>query len=38
MVLSAKKLGADTMYEIAFDDCGTKKLMGSYVAKIMKKI
>ena len=38
MVLSVKKIGADTMYEIAFDDCGTKKLMASYVAKILKKI
>ncbi|MBO5111227.1 MAG: UvrD-helicase domain-containing protein [Clostridia bacterium] len=38
MVLAVKKIGSDTMYEIAFDDHGTKKLMASYVAKILKKI
>lgn len=29
-VLSAKPMGADIMYEIAFDDFGTKKLMATY--------
>lgn len=36
MVLSAKPMGADVMYEIAFDDFGTKKLMGTY-AKLTKE-
>ncbi len=35
-VLSAKPMGADIMYEIAFDDFGTKKLMGTY-AKLTKE-
>jgi DNA helicase-2/ATP-dependent DNA helicase PcrA len=35
-VLSAKQMGADIMYEIAFDDFGTKKLMGTY-AKLIKE-
>ena len=30
LVISAKPMGADIMYEIAFDDFGTKKLMGTY--------
>ncbi len=30
LVISAKIMGADIMYEIAFDDFGTKKLMGTY--------
>ena len=30
-VLSVTKMGADKLYEIAFDKVGTKKLMGSYV-------
>ncbi len=34
-ILSAKAMGADTMYEIAFDDVGTKKLMATY-AKLKK--
>ncbi len=34
-VLSAKAMGADTLYEIAFDSVGTKKLMATY-AKLMK--
>ncbi len=29
-VLSAKQMGADVMYEIMFDDVGTKKLMATY--------
>lgn len=29
-ILSAKLLGADTLYEIAFDKVGTKKLMASF--------
>ena len=34
-VLSILDLAADVMYEIAFDDCGTKKLMATY-AKLKK--
>lgn len=30
LVISAKPMGADIMYEIAFDDFGTKKLMATY--------
>ena len=36
LVISAKPMGADIMYEIAFDDFGTKKLMGTY-AKLSKE-
>ncbi len=36
MVTLKKPMGADTLYEIAFDTCGTKKLMGTY-AKLKKK-
>ena len=35
LVLSAKKMGADTLYEVAFDTVGTKKLMGTF-AKLTK--
>ena len=34
-ILSALDLAADVMYEIAFDNCGTKKLMATY-AKLKK--
>ncbi len=34
-ILSAKPMGADTLYEIAFDKVGTKKLMATY-AKLKK--
>ncbi|MBR6681709.1 MAG: ATP-dependent DNA helicase PcrA, partial [Clostridia bacterium] len=34
-LLSAKPMGADTLYEIAFDKVGTKKLMATY-AKLKK--
>ncbi len=34
-VLSAREMGTDVMYEIAFDNCGTKKLMATY-AKLKK--
>lgn len=34
-ILSVTKMGADLLYEIAFDKVGTKKLMGNYVK--MKK-
>ena len=30
VILSAKAMGADTLYEIMFDNAGTKKLMASY--------
>ena len=36
LVISAKPMGADVMYEIAFDEFGTKKLMGTY-AKLSKE-
>lgn len=34
-LLSAKKVGADVLYEVAFDKVGTKKLMATY-AKLKK--
>ncbi len=34
-VLSAKEMGTDIMYEIAFDNCGTKRLMATF-AKLKK--
>ncbi|MBE6590313.1 MAG: ATP-dependent DNA helicase PcrA [Ruminococcaceae bacterium] len=34
-ILSVKPMGADTLYEIAFERVGTKKLMGTY-AKLTK--
>ena len=34
-ILSVRAMGADTLYEIAFDDVGTKKLMATY-AKLTK--
>lgn len=37
MVISAKSVGPDIMYEIAFDNSGTKKMMGTY-AKIKRHI
>ncbi len=35
MVISAKPVGPDMLYEIAFDNAGTKKMMGTY-AKIKR--
>ncbi len=35
MVISAKPVGSDMLYEIAFDNVGTKKMMGTY-AKIKR--
>ncbi len=35
MITAAQKLGPDTMYEIAFDNFGTKKMMATY-AKIKR--
>jgi DNA helicase-2/ATP-dependent DNA helicase PcrA len=29
-VLSAREMGTDVLYEIAFDDAGTKKLMATF--------
>ena len=37
-VLNVIPMSSDFMYEIAFDRVGTKKLMATYVAKLMKKI
>lgn len=37
-VLNVTPMSADFMYEIAFDNVGTKKLMATYVAKLMKKL
>ncbi len=34
-ILSVKPMGSDILYEVAFDDVGTKKLMGNY-AKLKK--
>ena len=34
-IMSAKKMGADILYEVAFDKVGTKKLMATY-AKLKK--
>ena len=38
IILSVIPMSSDFMYEIAFDTVGTKKLMASYVSKLMKKI
>ncbi len=35
MILSARNLGSDTLYEVAFDNVGTKKLMAN-MAKLKK--
>ncbi len=35
LILSATKMGADTLYEVAFDTVGTKKLMATF-AKLTK--
>ena len=37
-VLNVTPMSSDFMYEIAFDNVGTKKLLATYVAKLMKKI
>ncbi len=37
IVLSATKMGADVMYEVAFDTEGTKKLMGTF-AKLKRDV
>ncbi|MBQ9692233.1 MAG: UvrD-helicase domain-containing protein [Clostridia bacterium] len=37
MILSAKSVGPDILYEIAFDNVGTKKMMGTY-AKIKRRV
>ena len=34
-VLSVKEMGADVLYEIAFDSVGTKRMMATY-AKLQK--
>ena len=34
-VISVKDMGGDVLYEVAFDEVGTKKMMGSY-AKFKK--
>ncbi|MBE6674385.1 MAG: ATP-dependent DNA helicase PcrA [Ruminococcaceae bacterium] len=38
VILNVIPMSTDYMYEIAFDNVGTKKLMASYVSKLMKKI
>ena len=35
-ILSVRPMGADTLYEVAFDKVGTKKLMATYAR--LKKI
>ena len=37
-IINVIPMSTDYMYEIAFDTVGTKKLMASYVSKLMKKI
>ena len=37
MVLSAKAMAGDVLYEVAFDKVGTKKLMGNF-AKLTKRV
>ena len=37
-VLNVIPMSTDFMYEIAFDNVGTKKLMASYVSKLMSRI
>ena len=37
-IINVIPMSTDFMYEIAFDNVGTKKLMASYVSKLMKKI
>ncbi|MBQ9744871.1 MAG: UvrD-helicase domain-containing protein [Clostridia bacterium] len=37
-VLSVTKTNTDSLYEIAFDRVGTKKLMATYAQKLMKKL
>ena len=37
-LLSITPMSNDYMYEIAFDNVGTKKLMATYVNKLLKKI
>ena len=34
-VISAKQMGSDTLYEVVFENVGTKKLMATY-AKLTK--
>jgi len=36
MVMSAMEMGGDTIYEVAFDRVGTKKLMASF-AKLKRE-
>ena len=38
LILSANKMGADTLYEVAFDTVGTKKLMAKTASAHMKKL
>lgn len=38
MILSVTKMSSDYMYEIAFDNVGTKRLMATYVSKLLTKI
>ncbi len=38
IILNVTPMSNDYMYEIAFENVGTKKLMATYAAKLMKKI
>ncbi len=38
MVLTAVRMGGDTLLEIMFDSCGTKKLMASSASAHMVKL
>ena len=37
-VISAKQMGSDIMYEVVFDNVGTKKLMAKTASVHMKKL
>jgi DNA helicase-2/ATP-dependent DNA helicase PcrA len=37
LIIKATDLGGDTLYEVAFDTAGTKKIMGTYAKFKMKK-
>lgn len=37
IITKATKMGGDTLLEISFNDCGTKKLMAKFLANVMSK-
>lgn len=38
IITKATKMGGDTLLEISFNDCGTKKLMAKFLANVMRKV